>query len=65
MKKNMSTSDRYVRLIITVGIGALILLNVLKGPAAIVLGIIAFVFLLTTLTGFCPLYSIFGISTKK
>lgn len=65
MKKNMSTTDRYMRLIIAVVIGILVLLNVLEGPAAIALGVIAIVFLLTSLFGFCPAYMIFGITTKK
>ena len=65
MKNNMSKSDRYVRIIISVGIAAMILLNILTGPAAIALGILAVVFLLTSVVGFCPAYAILGISTKK
>lgn len=65
MKFNMSKSDRYIRLIFAIGIATLILLNILTGPAAIALGILAVVLLLTSVVGFCPAYAILGISTKK
>ena len=65
MKKNMSKSDRYLRAIVAVLIGVNIFLNILKGPAAFALGVIAIVLLLTSLFGFCPAYTILGISTKK
>lgn len=65
MKKNMSTADRFVRLIIAIGIAVLISLNIISGTAAWILGIISGVFFLTAVTGFCPLYTIFGMSTDK
>ena len=65
MKRNMSKADRYVRFIISLGIAVLIYLNVISGTAAWILGIIGGIFLLTAATGFCPLYTIFGMSTKK
>lgn len=65
MKKNMSKADRYVRFIISLGIAVLIYLNVISGTAAWILGIIGGIFFLTAATGFCPLYTIFGMSTKK
>jgi len=33
--------------------------------AAVILGILAIVFLLTSIVGLCPLYLPFGISTRK
>ncbi|MBD3414364.1 MAG: DUF2892 domain-containing protein, partial [Candidatus Aminicenantes bacterium] len=41
------------------------LTNQISGTAAIVLGIVAVIFLLTSLVGLCPLYLPFKISTKK
>jgi hypothetical protein len=38
---------------------------VISGTWAIVLGILAIIFLLTSLIGVCPLYMPFKISTKK
>jgi hypothetical protein len=63
MKKNMGTPDRLIRLIIAAMIGVLYFMNVITGVMAIVLLVLAGVFILTSLIGFCPLYSLFGINT--
>ena len=65
MKQNMSSTDRIVRLVISVVVAVLIFLNVLSGTTATILGIVAGIFFLTSLIGFCPLYTVFGFSTKK
>jgi uncharacterized membrane protein len=65
MKQNMSSADRIIRAIVAVVLAALIYFNVLTGTAALVLGIVAGIFVLTALIGFCPLYTIFKFSTKK
>ncbi len=65
MKQNMSSADRAIRAVVAVVLAALIYFNVLTGTAALVLGIVAGIFLLTALIGFCPLYTIFKFSTKK
>ncbi len=65
MAKNMGPADRIVRIVVFVIVAALIAAKVLTGVAAIVLGIIAVVLLLTALTGVCLLYIPFKISTAK
>jgi O-antigen/teichoic acid export membrane protein len=65
MKKNMGSLDRIIRLSIVALIAILYFTNVISGTWAIVLGVVAVVFLLTSLVGVCPLYMPFGISTKK
>lgn len=65
MKTNMGTVDRVVRTAAAVVIGILLLTGTLSGTVAIVLGIFAIVFLLTSAVGFCPAYYPFGFSTKK
>ncbi|WP_198418347.1 YgaP family membrane protein [Pelolinea submarina] len=65
MKQNMSSTDRIIRAIVAVVLAALIYFNVLTGTAAVVLGIIAGIFLVTALIGFCPLYALFKLSTNK
>jgi len=65
MKKNMGTIDRIIRIIIAIVIGLLYLGGQISGTAAIILGILAIVFLLTGFIGWCPLYVPFGISTRK
>ena len=64
MKINMGTADRTIRILIAVAIGVLYVLNVISGWLAIVLGVIAVVFLLTSFVGFCPAYLPFGLSTR-
>jgi len=64
MNPNMGTVDRSIRIIIAVIIAALYLTDVISGTLAIVLGIIALVFLLTSIIGFCPVYAPLKISTK-
>ncbi|HAR45483.1 MAG: hypothetical protein A2072_06335 [Nitrospirae bacterium GWC1_57_7] len=65
MKMNMGTVDRAVRTGAAVVIGILLLIGTLSGTVAIVLGIFAIVFLLTSAVGFCPAYYPFGFSTRK
>jgi hypothetical protein len=65
MKKNMGTVDRIVRLIIVAIIAALYSTGQISGTVAIVLGIVAVAFLVTSLFGWCPIYLPFGISTRK
>lgn len=63
MKKNMSSADRIIRLILSVIMVALYFTNVVGGTIGIILLVVAGVFTLTSLISFCPLYAIFGIST--
>jgi hypothetical protein len=65
MKKNMGTTDKAIRILVAVVIGVLYYANIISGTMAIVLGILAGVFILTSFTSFCPLYLPFGISTLK
>lgn len=61
----MGKVDRFVRILIAVGIAVLYLFNIITGVLAIALLVIAVAFVVTSFIGFCPLYSPFGISTKK
>ncbi|HEY0722087.1 MAG TPA: DUF2892 domain-containing protein [Gammaproteobacteria bacterium] len=65
MKKNMGTADKLIRLTVVAIIAILYFSGQLTGIAAVVLGIVAVAFLLTSLIGWCPTYVPFGISTKK
>jgi hypothetical protein len=65
MKKNMGSMDKGIRIFLAVIIMVLYFTNQITGVAAIVLGIFAIVFLLTSLVGFCPLYTPFKLSTLK
>jgi hypothetical protein len=65
MLKNMGPADKIVRILVAVVIGILYFTNQLTGTAAIILGIIAIIFILTSFVGFCPLYTPVRFSTKK
>jgi len=65
MNKNMGTIDRVVRIIIAAIIAALYFTGQISGTLAIVLGIVAIAFVLTSLIGWCPAYLPFHISTCK
>lgn len=62
MKTNIGTFDRVVRVIFGTSLLALFLLG--DGPVRWV-GLIGVVPLLTALMGFCPLYAVLGISTRR
>jgi hypothetical protein len=65
MKKNMGSLDRIVRLLAALAIVALYFTNQISGVAALVLLVLAGIFILTSYVSFCPLYYPFKISTRK
>ncbi len=65
MKANMGTLDKVIRILVAIVIAVLYFTNQISGTTAIVLLILAGVFILTSFMSFCPLYLPFGISTKK
>lgn len=64
MTKNMGTVDRSVRVVLALGVGALYAGGQISGTVAAVLGVLAVVFVATSLIGWCPLYLPFGLSTS-
>jgi hypothetical protein len=65
MKKNMGSTDKVVRILVAVIIAGLYYTDYISGTVAIVLLIIAGVFIITSFISTCPLYLPFGISTRK
>lgn len=65
MKKNMGTVDRLIRTILALVVIVLYFTGQITGVAAVILGILAIIFLLTSAFSFCPLYLPFKISTRK
>ena len=65
MKKNMGSTDKIIRILIALVIGVLYYTGTISGTTALVLGILALVFAITSLLSFCPLYLPLGISTCK
>jgi Protein of unknown function (DUF2892) len=65
MKKNMGSTDKMIRIIVAIIIAVLYFMNFISGTLAIVLGVLAILFALTSFISFCPLYFLFGINTNK
>lgn len=65
MKKNMGLTDSIFRIILAVVIGILYFTKTIDGTVALILMVLAVVFLLTSLISFCPLYTVFGFNTCK
>ena len=65
MKKNMGTVDRTIRILAAIAIGVLYYTGKIGGTLAIVLGVFAVVFVITSFMGRCPAYVPLGISTHK
>ncbi|WP_299058933.1 DUF2892 domain-containing protein [uncultured Polaribacter sp.] len=63
MKKNMGSTDKLIRIIAAVIVGILYFTGVISGILAVVLLVLAVVFVLTSFVSFCPLYAPFKIST--
>lgn len=63
MRQNMGTADRVIRTLVALGIAALYLTGTISGTWAVILGIFAVVFVVTSAAGTCPAYLPFGFST--
>ena len=65
MNKNMGFVDRFIRILVAAVIAVLFFTDQITGLAAIILGILALIFLLTSFVGLCPAYLPFKIKTMK
>ena len=61
----MGTVDRVIRVLVAVIIVVLYFTHVISGTLAVILLILAGIFIVTSLLGICPLYIPLGISTRK
>lgn len=65
MKRNMSNTDRIVRVIIAALFAYLYFGGIVTGALGIVFLVLGGVLLLTSVVAFCPLYAPFKFSTYK
>ncbi|KIC91097.1 DUF2892 domain-containing protein [Flavihumibacter sp. ZG627] len=63
MKKNMGNTDRIIRLVLAAVFAYLYFGGIVTGTWGIVLLVLGVVFVLTSLVGFCPLYTLVGMNT--
>ena len=65
MKKNMGLIDRIIRTGLAIVIVLLFFAGKVTGVAAVLLGAIAVIFIVTSTISFCPLYVPLKINTSK
>ncbi|MEI7977442.1 MAG: DUF2892 domain-containing protein [Bacteroidota bacterium] len=65
MKTNVGLTDKIIRVLVAVLIASLYFMGKIDGTLSIVLLIIATIFIATSFISFCPIYSIFGLSSKN
>ncbi len=61
----MGNIDKAARILAAVIIAILYFTGSIAGTTAIILLVVAVIFILTSFVSFCPLYAPFGISTLK
>ncbi|MBK7428455.1 MAG: DUF2892 domain-containing protein [Saprospiraceae bacterium] len=65
MNANMGTTDKIVRILLAALVIVLYFTSVISGLTAIILLVVAGIFIVTSFISFCPLYYPFGISTRN
>lgn len=63
MKQNVGNIDRIIRLLLAAVFGVLFFTQTVPGTAGLILLVLGGVFGFTAILGFCPLYTLFGLST--
>ena len=65
MKLNMGSADRIIRILLAVIFIGLYATDTVAGTMGIVLLVLAGIFIVTSIVSFCPIYSIFRMSTRR
>lgn len=65
MKTNESTLDRIIRVVVGLLLLVLYFVGTVSGTLGIILAVVGALLLVTGLVGFCPLYGLLKIGTKK
>lgn len=65
MQTNMGKADRIIRILLALVLGYLYYTETITGTAGVIFMVIALIFLITGIIGSCPLYTLFGIRTRR
>lgn len=65
INKNMGQADRIIRLILAAIFVILYFTGTVSGVLGVILLVLAVIFVLTSVVSFCPLYTLFNLSTRK
>jgi hypothetical protein len=64
MKTNMGSLDRSLRVVVAFALIMLYFNSLVTGALGVTLLVVAGIFVLTSLAGYCPVYAIFGINSR-
>ncbi|MDH4141674.1 MAG: DUF2892 domain-containing protein [Chloroflexota bacterium] len=62
---NESPLDRFVRIVAGLGLAGLAIAGLVTAPIAYAAWLVAAILLVTGIVGFCPLYALFHVSTRR
>ncbi len=62
---NESPADRIIRIVLGIAIGAAAIAGAVTAPIVYVAWLVAAILLVTGIVGFCPLYALLRVSTRK
>lgn len=65
MEKNLNIPDKIIRISLAIVISVLLFSQVIPQELALIVLVPAGIFLLTGIFSYCPLYTAFGIRTRK
>lgn len=65
MKKNMGSTDRFIRIFIAVALLTTFYTDTVTGTLGYIMAAIAGILILTTFVSFCPIYTFLGVNTCK
>lgn len=65
LNKNMGQADRIIRLILAAIFVILYFTGTVSGALGVILLVLAVIFVVTSVVSFCPLYTLFKLSTRK
>jgi Protein of unknown function (DUF2892) len=65
MKMNMANADRWIRVVISAIFAILFFTGTVTGLVGYILLAAAVIFTFTSVSGFCPIYAMLGLSTRK
>ena len=63
MKKNMGSTDRIIRFLLSAVFAYLYFAGIVTGTFGIILVVLGAIFVITSLVSFCPLYALVGLNT--
>lgn len=65
MKKNMGVVDRVYRVVVALLVALFGYLEIIGGIFSTVLIVLAVIFIITSIVGYCPVYSLFKVNTYQ